>query len=106
MRRRDALVAASVALVAALVAAFPLAAPLGGLSVDTLFWLRGQIFGKLHDPASSPTVVLAVDEETHRRPPFADMPSPFWTRDIAPVLDAVLAGGAKVIGFDIVFAKS
>ena len=79
---------------------------LGGLSIDTLFWLRATVFGRLHAPETSPTVVVALDEETHRRAPFEAMPSPFWTRDIAPVLDAMIAGGAKVVGFDIIFSKA
>jgi class 3 adenylate cyclase/CHASE2 domain-containing sensor protein len=106
MRRRDAIVAAAIALFAAVLLATPPLAALHAISLDALFWLRAEAFGRRYEPASSPTVVVAIDEETHRRAPFEDVPTALWTRDLAPVLDAVLAAGAKVVGFDVVFASS
>jgi class 3 adenylate cyclase len=49
---------------------------------------------------------VALDEETYRTPPFAGTPAITWTREIGQVLTAVLDGGAKVAGFDIVFPTS
>jgi CHASE2 domain-containing sensor protein len=50
--------------------------------------------------------VVALDEETYRTPPVAGTPAITWTSEIGQVLTAVLAGGAKVVGFDIVFPTS
>lgn len=84
----------------------PFADRLTGLSVDALFWLRDKSFGPKHEPRSSPTVVIAIDEETYRRPPFRSLPKVMWSNEIATVLDAVLDGGAKVVGFDVIFPTS
>ena len=43
---------------------------LDGLSLDSLFWLRNAAFGARYKPESSPVAVIAIDEETYRRPPF------------------------------------
>ncbi|MBI1777748.1 MAG: adenylate/guanylate cyclase domain-containing protein [Proteobacteria bacterium] len=77
-----------------------------GLSIDLLFWLRHHSYGALHQAEDSPTVVVAFDEESHRTPPFDGVPQALWTKDVGHVLDAVLVGGAKVIGFDVIFEKS
>lgn len=84
----------------------PQAGRLQALSVDVLFWLRDAAFGPRHAPSDSPTIVIALDEEPYRRPPFRDLPKVFWTKRIARVLDTVIAGGAEVIGFDVVFPTS
>lgn len=47
--------------------------------------------------------VIAIDEETHRREPFRDVPTAFWTRELGNVLDKVVAGGATAVGFDVIF---
>jgi len=104
--RRDAVAAIVVALVAALLAASPLLDPLRGLSIDTLTALRWRTLGARHDPASSPTVVIALDEATYRTPPFRGSPTVAWTREIGRVVDATVAGGARVVGFDIVLPTS
>ena len=56
--------------------------------------------------ATSPVAVIAIDEETYQTPPFKGSPTPTWTTEIGRVLTAVLDGGARVAGFDIVFANS
>ncbi len=98
------------ALAITLAASGALAAPqlawLEGLSIDALFWLRDQAYGPAHAPDSSPTVVIAIDEETYRRKPFADVPVALWTRELAGVLNEVVAGGAKVVGFDVILPTS
>jgi adenylate cyclase len=77
-----------------------------GLSIDVLFWLRHQVFGPLRSPSESPTVIIAIDEETYRRPPFQDIPKAMWTPQIASVLEAVLNAGVLVIGQDVIFPTS
>jgi adenylate cyclase len=103
-RLRAASAAFVIALVASLVVASPLLDPLRGLSIDILTALRWRIFGNAHPPGNS--VVVAVDEETFRTPPFEGTPTVTWTREIAQVLTAIIEGGAKVVGFDIVLPTS
>lgn len=103
---RAGIAAFVIALVAALVVASPALDTLRGLSIDVLTALRWRAFGNAHQPSSSPTVVIALDEETFRTPPFEGTPSVTWTREIGQVLTAVLDGGAKVVGFDIMFPTS
>ena len=95
----------AVALGAAAIAS-PAADGLRGLSVDVAFALRHAVFGARHTAAQSPSVVLAIDEETYRTPPFAGTPQVLWTREIAPVLAAILEGGASVVAFDVIFPTS
>jgi adenylate cyclase len=105
-RLRDA----GAALVIAVLAGFLILAPpldrLHGLSIDLLTALRWRVFGNMHEPQASPAVVVALDEETYRTQPFVGTPAITWTPEIAQVLSAIIAGGAKVVGFDIVFPTS
>ena len=106
MRRRDLAVALVVAATANAVVSLGAFDSLRGLSADIVFWGRYQAFGQRYDPASSPTVVVAIDEETYRRPPFQTLPNVMWTPQLARVMRAVLAGGAKVVGFDLILPTS
>ncbi len=76
------------------------------LSIDLLFWLRHHAFGAQYAPQGSPTVVIAIDEETYRTPPFRDLPKVMWTKQLAKVLNATLEGGALVVGYDVIFPTS
>ena len=105
-RLRDAIAVFIIALVAGALIFAPPLGRLRGLSVDILTMLRWRLFGSMHKPEQSPTVVVALDEETYRTPPFAGTPAITWTTEIGQVLTAILAGGAKVVGFDIVFPTS
>lgn len=78
---------------------------LNNLGIDTLFWLREQVSAP-PAPATSPTVVIAVDEETYRQPPFKDTPYALWTPLMAEVVDGLVAADASVIGLDIIFPTS
>lgn len=84
----------------------PALSRLDGLSTDALFWLRHKVFGPVHDPESSRVAVIAIDEETYRRPPFRDVPKAMWTPQIARVIRATLDAGATVVGQDIVLPTS
>jgi adenylate cyclase len=103
---RDALMAVTAAVVAGSLTALPALDFLRGLSIDTLTALRSQLSDQTVNPATSPTVVVALDEETFRTPPFASSPNITWTREIGRVLTAIIDGGAKVVGFDIVYPIS
>ena len=105
-RIRDLVAAGLIALAVSLIFALPAFRVLDGLSVDALFWLRDRIWGPAHRPAESPSVVLAIDEETYRRPPFADTPQAMWTPELGRVLEALLDAGVKVVGFDVVYPTS
>ena len=63
---RDAIAAAAIALACAGVAVSPALDRLHGLSLDLLTALRWEMFGNRHNPATSPTVVVAIDEESYR----------------------------------------
>jgi adenylate cyclase len=105
-RLRAALAASLIALLAGAAAASPALDTLRGLSVDLLTMLRWRAFGNAYAPAMSPTVVVALDEETFRTPPFTGTPSVTWTPEIGRILTAIIGGGAKVVGFDIIFPTS
>ncbi len=105
-RLRDAGAALVIAVLAGLLILAPPLDRLHGLSIDLLTALRWRVFGKMHEPQASPAVVVALDEETYRTPPFVGTPAITWTPEIAQVLSAIIAGGAKVVGFDIVFPTS
>jgi len=105
-RLRAAFAALVIALAVSLVAASPALDPLRGLSIDFLTALRWRIFGNAHAPEKSAAVVVALDEETFRTPPFDGTPTVTWTREIGEVLSAIIEGGATVVGFDIVLPTS
>jgi adenylate cyclase len=104
--RRDAVAIVLVAVACGLVTAFPPFSLVHGWSIDALTALRWQAFGTRRDPASTPVAVIAIDEETYRTPPFKGSPTLTWTTEIGRVLNAVIDGGAKVVGFDMVFPTS
>lgn len=104
--RRDILAVLAIAVVSGLIAVTPLLEGVHGWSLDVLTALRSQLYGARHPAAESPAVVVAIDEESLRTPPFKDSPVLTWTREIGRVLNAVLDGGAKVVGFDIIFPSS
>lgn len=106
MTRRDLAAAAAIALAVAALLASPPLARLEGLSIDWLTALRWHVAGQRHDPKASPAVVVALDEETYRRPPFAGTPSVTWTGEIGRVTSAIVDGGASVVGLDVIFPTS
>ena len=106
MKQRDVIVAGALAVIAGGLVSLPPFDGLRGLSIDVLFGLRHALFEPRHDPSASPSVVVAIDEETYRRPPFDDLPKVMWTRQIAAVMNAVLDGGASVVGFDLILPTS
>jgi class 3 adenylate cyclase/CHASE2 domain-containing sensor protein len=102
-RFRGALVALAFALVFGLLFSSPVFRLFHGQSIDILTALRWQLMGQRVDPATAPTVVIAIDEESFSTPPFKGSPILTWTREIGRVISASIAGGAKVVGFDIIF---
>ena len=109
MRRiggRDIVVAILIALLAGAIFTSQPLQTLQGLSLDILTALRGKLAGELRDPATSPVVVVAIDGETYDTPPFRGSPTQTWTREIGRVLGSISEGGAKVIGFDVIFKNS
>ena len=109
MRRADRRHLLAVVIIAGTIgiaAASPAFDRLRGLSLDALTALRWRVFGLMHEPAASSSVVVAIDEETYRTPPFQGTPNVTWTGEIGRVLTAVVEGGAKVVGFDVIFPTS
>jgi serine phosphatase RsbU (regulator of sigma subunit)/CHASE2 domain-containing sensor protein len=105
-RLRAAAAGALIALGAGVLGASPAFDWWRGLSVDVLTALRWHAFGAATTPDTSPAVVVAIDEETFRTPPFEGSPSSTWTPEIGRVVSAIIAGGAAVVGFDVVFPTS
>ncbi|CUT11527.1 Adenylate cyclase EC 4611 [Bradyrhizobium sp.] len=104
--RRDIVPAILIALLAGAVVTSPPFQTLQGLSLDMLTALRGKLVVDRRDPATSPVVVVAIDGETYDTPPFKGSPTLTWTREIGRVLGSITDGGAKVIGFDVIFPSS
>ena len=104
--RRDAVAILLASLACGLISVFPPFSRIHGWSIDALTALRWEVFGTRRDPASTPVAVIAIDEETYETPPFKGSPTLTWTTEVGRVLDAVIEGGAKVVGFDIVFPTS
>src|SRR3954465_13329767 len=100
LRLRDAIAAPRFVLVVSTGLVLPQLDTLRGVSIDVLTWLRWTTIERPASPSESSAVVVAVDEETYRTPPFDGTPIVTWTPEIARVLTAVLDGGAKVVGFD------
>jgi len=104
---RDLIVIGFIALACGALSASPLFDIAHGLSLDILTALRWQVFGRRADPiASSAAVVVAFDEESFQTPPLEGSPFLTWTGEVGRVLTAVLDGGAKAAGFDVVFQTS
>jgi class 3 adenylate cyclase/CHASE2 domain-containing sensor protein len=93
-------------LIVGCVVSFPAANPTRGWSLDALTTLRWYAFDERRPPRASSTVVIALDEETYATPPFKGSPTLTWTGDIGRVVAAAIEGGARVVGFDVVFASS
>ncbi len=103
LSRGNVIAAIVIALVCGVIPALPAFDVVSGFSIDVLTALRWELFGERHDPKSSPTVVVVIDEESYRTAPFKGSPTITWTREIGRVLTSIVEGGAKVVGFDIVF---
>lgn len=104
--RRDIVAAILIALVTGAAFTSPPFERLQGLSLDILTTLRWKLIGDRRDPATSPVVVVAIDDETYDTPPFKGSPTQTWTREVGRVLGSITEGGAKVIGFDVIFKNS
>lgn len=104
--RRKVTTITVLACLASLIVALPIFDRFHGLDIDLLHWLRKKSQFEVTIPRDSPTVVVAIDEATHATPPFKGIPKVMWTPQIAKVQSAVLAGGAKVFGWDIILPTS
>ena len=104
--RRDAVAILFASLACGLLSTLAPVSFFHGWSIDVLTALRWEVFGAARDPASKPVAVVAIDEETYQTPPFKGSPTLTWTTEVGRVLNAVIDGGAAVVGFDIVFPTS
>ncbi|WP_246015201.1 adenylate/guanylate cyclase domain-containing protein [Azospirillum griseum] len=104
-RARLILLGAMTPLLAAVMVAL-FSASLQGPSIDTLYRLREMVHGPKPAPSPSPVVVVGIDEETYRRPPFAGTPQALWGPKLGKALAGMLDGGATAIGLDLVHPTS
>lgn len=104
------MVASAVALATVLLLSLPLASRFESLSVDTLFWLRHQLYelapSLRPELPESHVVVIGIDEETYQTEPFKATPKVMWTPHYAEVIERVFEADASVLGFDIVLPTS
>jgi adenylate cyclase len=105
-RSSTAVAVAAIILIASALPVLPPLDMLTGLSLDALTGLRWRLIGNAHESSNSPSVVIALDEETYKTPPFRGTPTITWTREIGRVVGAALDGGAVVVGFDIILPTS
>jgi adenylate cyclase len=87
-------------------AALPLFERFHDLDIDVLHSLRHAISDAGQNETASATVIVALDENTYATPPFAGLPKVMWTPQIATVQNAILAAGARVIGWDLILPTS
>ena len=90
----------------AAVAASPAGEVADGFTGDLLLALRHVAAPGLEPQPTGRVVVVAIDEATYEVAPFRDLPLALWAPFQAQVLEALLTGGASVIGYDVVFATS
>ena len=104
--QRDTVVTLSIVTLVFVFSTLPLYERIDAVSTDIMLYVKHHVFGQDHPPTCSPTVVIALDEQTYRTAPFANLPKVLWTPQIAMVQDSVLNAGAKVIGYDVIFPTS
>ena len=105
MRHRDLMAVGVIALVAATLVESPAFERLRGLTVDVLLALR-HVVAPPPIPAQPRVVVVAIDEETYRRAPFADTPRVTWTKTLGTVIGRIVEADAAAVGLDIIFPTS
>lgn len=86
-----------------LVAALPALDWVHRIGIDLMLPVRHAVSGPLWAPEQSDVVVVALDEETYRTPPFAGRPQVAWTPYLATLLDAVNAAEPVAIGVDLIY---
>jgi len=89
---------------AAALAGGPVAAD--GSLLDLLVAGRAAGFAARDAPADSPVAVVALDQRSLLGPELAAYPRALLGPVLAEVLDGVAAAGARVVGFDMIFAYS
>ena len=62
--------------------------------------------GPRRHPTPAPVAIVVFDEDTYRSKPFAGTPSVARPREIGGVVTAIVEGGARVIGLDVVFPST
>jgi adenylate cyclase len=106
LRLANVLALLGIAVAAGIFAVSPPVDPLRGLSLDVLVAIHRSTTGHGREPEASPVVVIALDEQTYRTPPFEGSPTIAWTGEIGRVLTSIIEAGARVVGFDVVFPVS
>src|SRR3954451_17593905 len=104
--RPDIVAAILIVLLAGAVVTSPPLQTLQGLSLDILTALRGKLVGDHRDPGEPPGGVVASDGQNYDPRPFKGSPTQTWTREIGRVLGSIDDGGARAIGFDVIFPSS
>lgn len=88
----------------AVAASAPFADYVTRLGVDLTLPLAGAIGAPAQEEAE--VALVLIDETTHNSEPFSEIPEVAWTPYLAEVIQAVDAGGPKVMGLDMIFQKT
>jgi adenylate cyclase/guanylate cyclase len=80
--------------------------PVDGLAFDLVIAARAAVFPPSDPPDQSPVAVLALDEGSLADDAIRPYPRTFLAPVWATVVDAMFRAGARVVGFDILFAYS
>ena len=106
MRRRLIILVWGSSIVLTLLVQTSLGDPVRALSIDSLVWLRDR-FTDQDRFEKEPTIsIIAIDESTYQIPPFRGIPRVAWSGYLADIIQALLDGGATVVGFDVVLPTS
>ncbi len=105
-KARNLAIAAALAVVVTAAASLPVFDRFDGLDIDVLHELRAALLPEPPAGEISPVAVVAIDEATYNAASFAGLPKVMWTPQIAAVQDAILSGGARVIGWDVILPTS
>ncbi len=103
-RRRNVLLALSVAALIGAASFTTYGFGLDRLSIDLAHLIHFRLFGP--PPLGDEVVIVAIDEETYRDPHFSNLPQALWTPELGNVLEAVLVAEPKTVGIDIIIGTS
>jgi class 3 adenylate cyclase/CHASE2 domain-containing sensor protein len=77
-----------------------------GLMFDLLVFARSKLAPPTIDPRESPIAVVAIDVESLDADELKDRPRALMAPEWSKIIEGLLASGARVVGFDVIFAYS
>jgi CHASE2 domain-containing sensor protein len=102
---KPAVIASLAATAAALTLASGGTGPGEGLLFDLLVYARSHIAVPVA-PDASPVAVVAIDQESLDAEELRDRPRALMAPEWARIIEGLMGAGARVVGFDVIFAYS